>query len=105
MPLIAPISSRLTSSHPTSSYLTSSHPIPSHLIAPHLIPSHPIPSLRIPPQIFLGVFIFEIVVKWITYGIYWESKTTYFKDAWNILDFAVVVRIVLRASTHSLSTH
>jgi hypothetical protein len=52
---------------------------------------NPWKTIKLLDKIFLGVFTGEILVKFITYGIFTESKYAYFKDSWNILDFSVVV--------------
>ena len=51
-------------------------------------------------QLFLGIFVVEAVVKLIAQ---WPRPQRYFKDGWNVFDFAIIV-ISLLPSTGELAT-
>ena len=51
-------------------------------------------------QLFLGIFVVEAVVKLIAQ---WPKPLRYFKDGWNVFDFAIIV-VSLLPSTGELAT-
>ena len=51
-------------------------------------------------QVFLGVFVLEAAVK---IAAVWPKPTRYFKDGWNVFDFAIIVFSLL-PSTGELAT-
>ena len=60
------------------------------ITSPTLEDDHPIVQIANPAEIFFAViFTFEMVVKWIGMGFF--HKGGYFRDAWNRLDFIIVV--------------
>uniref|UniRef100_A0A0G4H9N8 Calcium-channel protein CCH1 n=1 Tax=Chromera velia CCMP2878 TaxID=1169474 RepID=A0A0G4H9N8_9ALVE len=64
-------------------------------------------ALRIIDIIMLSVFLLEMLLKWIAYGIFC-GREAYFKSGWNWLDFIVVcaslVELVFTMSAASTST-
>lgn len=40
---------------------------------------------------FIVFFLFEMILKLIAYGVYWEGRGTYFKDNWDTFDGLIVI--------------
>ena len=51
--------------------------------------------------IFFSIFLFEFVLKLVDNGVYWESKSAYFRTSWNLLDFLILLFQALDVSGQS----
>ena len=40
---------------------------------------------------FFGIFMLEFIMKVLDTGVFWEGPKTYFKQAWNFLDFFLLL--------------
>lgn len=38
-----------------------------------------------------GIFVIEVILKWMAYGIIFNGKKSYFRNKWNIIDYLVIV--------------
>jgi hypothetical protein len=46
-------------------------------------------------QVITGIFVLELMVKVIVYGLIANGESSYLKNGWNILDFVIVLTSIL----------
>jgi hypothetical protein len=49
--------------------------------------------------VFTVIFIFEAVIKIITYGFLFNGEESYLRNYWNFIDFCIVITSILSASS------
>ena len=64
------------------------------ILTPELKDEYMLKTLGLMLGLISFIFIFECIIKIIVMGFYW-GKNTYLNDAWNILDFVIVLASVV----------